>query len=429
MLLFISVLYVVLSKGRVMMDCKVFAENVEPRAKKQIKDICESDAFAGSRIRIMPDVHEGAGCVIGFTGQVGNKIIPSVVGCDIGCGVAAVQLTKCPDFKRLDAYINKHVPNGMLKFEEIMEYAPLGELYCYDQMRGVKAFYQSLGTLGGGNHFIEVDYSEHTGCYYLTVHTGSRILGKRVEAFYTELALNHCAEKAVPKVDVHGIVEDFEKLGRKSELQVELSKIYKKRTKLCEAKKKLMTLPYLEGDLVKKYLHDMQICQDYAKTNRSCILRSIAEFLGEDFDSLELIDVAHNYIDKGGMVRKGAIAARMGEVVLIPLNMQDGLIVGRGLGNEDWNCSAPHGAGRALSRRKAKEVLRVKDFKNEMKDVYTTSVCQFTIDEAPGAYKPSENVLKFIDQTVDVVEILKPIYNFKCHKLQKPWESPQIFHR
>lgn len=354
-----------------MNDLKIYAENLEDAAMKQIETLASATAFDGAKIRIMPDAHAGAGCVIGFTAELGDKVVPNLVGVDIGCGMLFSRFAAVDDLPEFDDAVKKRVPSGFAVHEEpTCDIDALG-LICRDDLRNVKRLERSMGTLGGGNHFVELDVSEH-GDTYLVIHSGSRNLGLQVANIYQQKAVETCKEPT-PK-----------------------------------------GLEYLTGELRDAYLHDMRLCQRWAALNRETMMYAIwAESLfGTTMTGMR--HTVHNYIGDDDIVRKGAISARDGETVLIPLNMRDGSVLGIGKGNEDWNCSAPHGAGRAMSRSKAKRELSVDDFREQMAGVYSSTVCEGTIDEAPDAYKPSRQIVDALEPTVKVFDRLRPIYNFKA---------------
>lgn len=356
-----------------MSNIKIFTDNIEKSAREQVDELLKQEAFANSKIRIMPDVHAGAGCVIGFTADLGDKVIPNIVGVDIGCGMLTAQLGAVDlDLEQLDNVIREYVPSGFNTREEKLVDFPLENLLCYEELKNIDRIEKSIGTLGGGNHFIEVDIDE-MGNKYLIIHSGSRNLGKQVADLYQRKAIQALKGTDIPKP-------------------------------LC----------YLAGQDRLDYLHDMVICQEYAGLNRENILASILSHFGNL--SVEFaFSTIHNYIDiKTNIVRKGAISANKDELLLIPINMRDGCIVGVGKGNEDWNCSAPHGAGRIMSRKEAKQSVSMADFQKSMEGIFTTSVSADTIDEAPMAYKPMSEIVERIGDTVEILQIIKPIYNFKA---------------
>ena len=396
-----------------MKNLKIFTRNIEDAALNQINELLEQDAFKDAKVRIMPDVHAGKGCVIGFTGDLGDKVIPNIVGVDIGCGMLCVELGKVDiDLEKLDKVIRDNVPSGRNVHELPIQSSNLylDELYCKRMLNNKDNWLErSLGTLGGGNHFIEVDV-DNDGNKYLIIHTGSRNLGKQVAEIYQNKAIEYCSYDKEMKDEKNKIIKEYKEQGREKDIQqalLDVNNKYNGKIKLPQ------DLCYLEGDLRKQYLHDMLICQAFAMHNRKYIASVILEHMNLiEKDNFHTI---HNYISfDDNIIRKGAISARKGERVLIPINMRDGCIIGIGKGNDDWNQSAPHGAGRIMSRMKAKEILRLKDFENSMEGIYTTSVCEDTIDESPMAYKTMYDIIRYIDDTVEIEKIIKPIYNFKA---------------
>lgn len=395
-----------------MRNLKIFTNNIEQEAINQINELLEQEAFKDSKIRIMPDVHAGKGCVIGFTGNLGDKVIPNIVGVDIGCGMLCVELGNIDlDLERLDKIIREYVPSGMNVHEnQRYKFLELEQLYCYKLLKNKDNWLEkSMGTLGGGNHFIEIDVDGDDN-KYLVIHTGSRNLGKQVAEIYQEKAIEYCSYKEEMKEEKQKIIKEYKEQHREKEIQkklIEISKNYEGRTKLPK------DLCYLEGKLREDYLHDMKICQEFAVENRKEIAFIIMSKMNLDY--IDCFETIHNYISfEDNIVRKGAISAKKGEKVLIPMNMRDGCIIGIGKGNDDWNQSAPHGAGRIMSRGKAKETLNIADYKESMKNIYTTSVNEDTIDEAPFVYKPMQEIINNISDTVDIIKIIKPIYNFKA---------------
>ena len=398
-----------------MKNLKIFTENIEEEAKEQINLLLEQEPFKNCKVRIMPDVHAGKSCVIGFTADLGDKVIPNIVGVDIGCGMLCIELGNMDlDLELLDDVINKYIPAGRnIREQKLVDFTLINELYCLRELKETKKFNRAIGTLGGGNHFIEVDIDE-MGNKYLVIHTGSRNLGKQVADYYQNLAIQLCSGKEEIFKRKEEIIKTYKEQGRKSEIQKVLKELEK------EYKQNKPNLPnelcYLEGKYREQYLHDMKICQEYASENRTNIANQIIEKYFDikfyEFDGFETI---HNYISfEDNIVRKGAIRARKGERVIIPINMRDGSIIAVGKGNEDWNNSAPHGAGRLMSRKKAKEMFKLEEFKESMKDIYSTSVVEDTIDEAPFAYKPMKEIIDNIQDTVEIEKIIKPIYNFKA---------------
>lgn len=394
-------------------NLKIFTKNIEEEAIKQIDELLEQEPFKDCKVRIMPDVHTGKGCVIGFTADLGNKVIPNIVGVDIGCGMLCVELGNIElNLKKLDNIINEHIPAGRnIREQKLIDFEKINELYCLRELKESKKFNRAIGTLGGGNHFIEIDIDDE-GNKYLVIHTGSRNLGKQVADYYQNLAIELCSGKEELFKKKEKIIKEYKEQGRKSEIQQALKDLEK------EYKNNNPDLPkdlcYLEGKYREMYLHDMKICQEYASLNRCYIARAILLNMGMQIYQKHF-ETIHNYISfEDNIVRKGAISAKKGEKVLIPINMRDGSIIAIGKGNEDWNNSAPHGAGRIMSRMKAKETFKLDDFKESMKGIYTTSVVEETIDEAPFVYKTMQEIIDNIQDTVEIQKIIKPIYNFKA---------------
>ena len=379
-----------------------YATVVEDEAIEQIKRMCDYEFTEGSRIRIMPDVHAGKGCTIG-------KAVPNIVGVDIGCGMYTVNLGRVDiDFERLDAAAH-FIPSGMDVWESRQESFDLQGLICYRELNDTKRLERSLGTLGGGNHFIEVDEAAE-GTKYLIIHSGSRNLGKQVAEHYQDIAIDLSKGKEEYFKQRDEIIRTYKEQGRKSEIQAALKALS------WERKEPLMPedLCFLYGKYLEDYLHDVEICQHFARRNRE----KMAEILLEHTGILagEAFHTIHNYIDiKEMILRKGAIAAHKGVKVLIPINMRDGSVLAVGKGNPDWNYSAPHGAGRIMSRSAAKDTLSLDEYIKAMEGVYTTSVNEETLDEAPMAYKSLEDIIDVIKESVDVIEVMKPIYNFKAN--------------
>lgn len=386
-----------------------YAKVVEDEAIEQIRRMCDYKFTENSRIRIMPDVHAGKGCTIGTTMTVIDKAVPNIVGVDIGCGMYTVCLGKSEiDFAKLDEAAH-YIPSGMNIWDGRQEKFDLQELRCYRSLKNTKWLERSLGTLGGGNHFIEVDQATD-GIKYLVIHTGSRNLGKQVADIYQRLAidLNKGKESYFEQRDE--IIRTYKEQGRRNEIQAALEAI--------SWKQRETTMPedlcYLYGRFFEDYLHDVEICQRFATRNREKIAEILLDRVGmKGADGFHTI---HNYIDTNEMIlRKGAIAAHAGEKVLIPINMRDGSVLAVGKGNSEWNYSAPHGAGRIMSRTKAKDTLSMDEYRTMMAGVYTTSVNEATLDEAPMAYKSLEDIIDVIRETVDVIDVMKPIYNFKAN--------------
>lgn len=387
-----------------------YAKVAEEEAIEQIRRMCDYEFTSGSRIRIMPDVHAGTGCTIGTTMTVIDKAVPNVVGVDIGCGMYTVNLGKTDiDFEKVDEAAH-YIPSGINVWEGRQEHFDLTELRCYRSLKDTRRLERSLGTLGGGNHFIEIDAAAD-GTKYLVIHSGSRNLGKQVAELYQKLAVDLAKGKEAFFIARDELIREYKEAGRRKEIQKALKAMLK------EYKVKEAAVPedlcFLYGSYLEDYLHDVEICQRFAGRNRE----KMAEILfsragmtaGEGFHTI------HNYIDTDEMIlRKGAIAAHAGEKVLIPINMRDGSVLAVGKGNPEWNYSAPHGAGRLMSRRTAKETLSLEEYQKTMEGIYTTSVSASTIDEAPMAYKSLEDIIDVIRESVDVIEVMKPIYNFKA---------------
>lgn len=386
-----------------------YAKVVEEEAIEQIRRMCDYEFTEGSRIRIMPDVHAGKGCTIGTTMTIVDKAVPNIVGVDIGCGMYTVKLGREEiDFKKLDEAAH-YVPSGMNVWEGRAERFDLQELRCYRSLKETRWLERSLGTLGGGNHFIEVDEATD-GTKYLVIHSGSRNLGKQVAEIYQQLAveLSKGKEDYLKKRDA--LIKEYKEAGRRSEIQEALKQLS------WEQKESNMPedLCYLYGTYLQDYLHDVEICQRFAKRNREKIAEVLLERTG--LTALESFHTIHNYIDTEEMIlRKGAIAAHKDEKVLIPINMRDGSVLAVGKGNPEWNFSAPHGAGRIMSRSKARENINIEEYRKVMEGIYTTSVNESTLDEAPMAYKSLEDIIEVIRESVEIIEIMKPIYNFKAN--------------
>ena len=386
-----------------------YAKVIEEGAIEQIRRMCDYPMTEGSRIRIMPDVHAGAGCTIGTTMTILDKAVPNVVGVDIGCGMFTVRLAEAEiDMERLDEAAH-FIPSGKDVWEGRQEHFDLTELRCYRELKDAKRLARSLGTLGGGNHFIEVDVAAD-GTKYLVIHSGSRNLGKQVAELYQRLAidLNKGKEKYLAKRDA--LIAEYKATGRKTEIQKALKELH---WSSHEA-----TIPedlcFVYGKYLEDYLRDVEICQRFARRNREKMAEILLARSG--LTAVDAFHTIHNYIDTQEMIlRKGAIAAHAGEKVLIPINMRDGSVLAVGKGNPEWNYSAPHGAGRIMSRTEAKTTLDLEEYRREMSGVYTTSVNEHTIDEAPMAYKSLEDIIDVIRDAVDVIEVLKPIYNFKAN--------------
>ena len=385
-----------------------FAKVIEEGAIEQIRRMCDYPFTEGSQIRIMPDVHAGKGCTIGTTMTVIDKAVPNVVGVDIGCGMYTVNLGNVEiNMEKMDAAAH-FIPSGTDVWEGRKERFNLIDLRCYRELKDVRRLERSLGTLGGGNHFIEIDRASD-GTKYLVIHSGSRNLGKQVAEHYQRLAvdLNKGKEDYFTKRDA--LIAEYKAAGRRNEIQAALKELQ------WESHESTISedLCYVYGKYLDDYLHDVEICQQFARRSREFMAEVILERL--NLTASDAFHTIHNYIDtEERILRKGAIAAHEGERVLIPINMRDGSVLAVGRGNPDWNYSAPHGAGRILSRTEAKEVLDMDEYRREMAGIYTTSVNEKTLDEAPMAYKSLSDIIDVISESVDVIEVLKPIYNFKA---------------
>ena len=396
-------------------SAKVFTDKIEETAKDQIIELCDQEFAQNAKIRIMPDVHAGKGCVIGFTADLGDKVIPNLIGVDIGCGVFVVELGKTSiDLVQLDQIINIFIPAGMNVHEGRMVRFPLLEdLYCFRDLKDTKRIVRAIGSLGGGNHYIELN-KDQSGNIYLVIHSGSRNLGKQVAMVYQNLAINLCSGKEEYFIKKENLIKNYKDQGKRSLIQVALKELKNQYECLQPAFNR--DLCYLTGEYRDKYLHDMNICQQYAELNRQTIANIIlGKTLNKTVDDFSTFHTTHNYINfKDNIIRKGSISAYQGEKVIIPINMRDGSIIAIGKGNPEWNYSAPHGAGRVMSRKQALEHLSMAEYKKSMEGIYTTSVNQSTLDEAPMAYKPIEDIVNNIGGTVEVIEIIKPLYNFKA---------------
>ena len=389
-------------------EARIFTDVADSASIAQVQQLCDQEFAAGSRIRIMPDIHAGAGCTIGTTMTITDKVVPNLVGVDIGCGMETIRIReKRLELQKLDRLIREKIPSRFSIREKAHRYFSqinLNELCCArhaDLLRAEK----SIGTLGGGNHFIEADRDDE-GNLYIVVHSGSRHLGVEVAGYYQEAGyrmLNRADDASA-----EALIARMKAEGRRKEIQKELKKLKnQKRTSIPKA------LAYVSGELFEQYIHDMKIVQHFAMLNRQAMMDEIVG--GMKLHVEEQFATIHNYIDTDAMIlRKGAVSARAGERLLIPINMRDGSLLCVGRGNEDWNCSAPHGAGRLMSRADARQSFTVSEFKKQMAGIYTTSVSRATLDECPMAYKGMQDILDNIGPTAEVVKIIRPIYNFKA---------------
>lgn len=382
-------------------DIKIYATTLEDVAFEQIKELGEFEPYQDSKIRIMPDCHAGVGCTIGTTMEIKDKITPNLVGVDIGCGMLTVKLKENEiDLQKLDAVINEFIPNGFNIHTEQKAEFDFDRLIAKNL--NIDRAKLSIGTLGGGNHFIEVGKTSKNELY-LVIHSGSRNIGGQVARYYQNIAIETLTDNGKER---EALITKLKKEGRQNEISKELKKLKKP-----EINK---DLAYLTGADFDNYMHDMELMQKYAVLNRRTMANIILENAG--LTELEAFETIHNYIDFNRMMlRKGAVSAEKGETLLIPINMRDGSIIAKGKGNEDWNYSAPHGAGRLMGRKEAHRKLDFNEFKEQMKDVYSTSVLSETLDEAPNAYKTMNEILEAIGDTAEIVDIIKPIYNFKSH--------------
>ena len=383
---------------------KIFAKTVEEQALQQIVGMSESEAYQECTIRIMPDCHAGSGCTVGTVIRVGERVVPNTVGVDIGCGMLVAMFKDLtPDLQQLDEVVNTLVPSGFNIHETpVAEFEPLRRLHCVSAI-DISQAQHAIGTLGGGNHFIEVNRDDE-GNTYLVIHSGSRNLGLRVCKFYQEKAVKEMTDISL---QMRELIARMKAEGREREISEALKGIQK-----LEVKK---DLAYLTGESLAEYLHDMVIAQEYARLNRETMLDIICRAMGITPDSV--FQTIHNYIELDGeevILRKGAVSAKAGETLIIPMNMRDGSLICVGKGNADWLCSAPHGAGRLMSRTTAHASISLEQFEASMQGIYSTSVCAETIDESPMAYKPMQEIIECIHPTVEIRKIIKPIYNFKA---------------
>ena len=387
-----------------------YTDTLEDTAYAQIQIVCNEEAFKESKIRIMPDVHAGKGCTIGTTMTIIDKVVPNMVGVDIGCGMYTVALGRVDiDFEKFDEAAH-FIPCGKNVWEGRDEYFDLSVLKCYRQLKKTKRLQRSLGTLGGGNHFIEIDADEE-GNKYLVIHSGSRNLGTQVAEIYQDLAVELNIGMEEYYNERERIISTYKAEGRRDEIQATLKALKK------SFEKKEPSIPrelcYLYGSFMEDYLHDLDICQQFAKRNREKMAEILLEKTG--LTGYEAFQTIHNYIDVDEMIlRKGSVSAKKGEKLLIPINMRDGSLICIGKGNEEWNNSAPHGAGRIMSRSTAFERLTVEEYQKEMEGIYTTCVNTSTLDESPMAYKNKDEIIANIEPTADIIAHIKPIYNFKA---------------
>lgn len=384
---------------------KVFTDNVDNETISQIIELLNQDYIKDAKIRIMPDCHAGAGCVIGTTMTITDKVCPNLVGVDIGCGMLAVRIEeKDVDLPKLDDVINTYIPAGFNVNEE-----PLGSFSHLTDLAApadISLAYCSIGSLGGGNHFIELDKDDDNNLW-LVIHTGSRHLGLEVAKHYQELAYKQLKDSDVGG-KIKAVIADLKAKGREKEIEKTIQALKMQEPHIPKP------LCYVSGQAFKDYIHDMEIVQKHAELNRKCIADTVIHKMG--WHICEEFQTIHNYIDTKNMIlRKGSVSALDGEKLIIPINMRDGSLICIGKGNPDWNYSAPHGAGRILSRSEAKDAVGMDEFREAMEGIYSSSVMESTIDESPMVYKPMEEIMENIRDTVDVVKVIKPVYNFKAH--------------
>lgn len=389
-------------------EAKIFTDVVDEASISQVLLLLNQEFVSGSKIRLMPDIHAGAGCTVGTTMTIADKIVPNLVGVDIGCGMETIKIKESNiELQKLDKMIYEKIPSGFRVREKTHRYFDeinLEDLFCHKYIDPRRAE-KSMGTLGGGNHFIEAN-KDTEGNIFIVIHSGSRHLGLEVANYYQEegyRSLNGSAKK-----DIENLIADLKAQSREGEIQKSIAAL--KNTKRTNIPRQLA---YISGELFEQYIHDMKIVQRYAARNRQAMMDEIIK--GMKIHVTEQFTTIHNYIDTKAMIlRKGAVSAREGEKLLIPINMRDGSLICMGKGNDDWNQSAPHGAGRLMSRSVAKESFTVSEFKRQMDGIYTTSVNKDTLDECPMAYKGMDDIVNYIGDTVDVVQVIKPIYNFKA---------------
>ena len=386
---------------------KVFTDIIDEDSIRQVYELCNQSFAEGAKIRMMPDVHAGAGCVIGTTMTITDRVVPNMVGVDIGCGMETVRIKgRKLEVEQLDKLIKFNIPSGFdirEKQHRYAEKARLEELRCAEQVNLDRA-YRSLGTLGGGNHFIEADKGEDG--IYIVIHSGSRHLGVEVAKFYQKRAIEELKHSG--DADVRKLIDEMKLQGREKEIEAAV------REHNSQAKKAVPDhLAYVYGTAFDDYIHDMKIVQEFAMLNRKAMMDEIVR--GMKLKVEDEFTTIHNYIDTEKMiVRKGSVSAQSGERLIIPINMRDGSLICIGKGNDDWNCSAPHGAGRLFSRSQAKQNFTVSEYKKQMSGIYSTTINQSTLDECPMAYKSMDDIVKNIGDTVEIAEIIKPIYNFKA---------------
>lgn len=388
----------------------IYASIVDDKTKEQVKELMNQKFVKDLNVRIMADCHAGAGCVIGTTMEVKDCVVPNLVGVDIGCGMLTVKLGKMDiDLIKLDRFVRKKIPSDKEVYSEDQDMkTKIEDMRCYEKLAGKSRHKKSIGTLGGGNHFIEIDKDDEENLY-LVIHTGSRNLGKQVCEYYMKIAKNDYFNRK--QKNIKSLINRYKRLGKEEKIQEGIKKLMDKYNSVN------FDLMPLYGDSFKDYMYDMDLCQKYAWENREAIASKIMEYLGYNLEDFKYFHTVHNYINMDDMIlRKGSICAYENEDLLIPINMRDGSILAKGKSNHLYNFSAPHGAGRVLSRGKAYKTITLEQFKESMQGIYSTSVQEDTIDESPFAYKSIEDIIPNILPTVDIVKIIKPIYNFKACK-------------
>ena len=417
---------------------KVFTDIVDDATISQVIGIMNAPITENSKVRIMPDCHAGSGCVIGTTMELGDKVCPNIVGVDIGCGMLVVNLGKIEiDLPKFDDICHT-VPSGNAVNDDYLYWkgTPMKDadswmrnLKCYYSLHDVGRLCCSLGSLGGGNHFIELD-KDDDGNIYLVIHSGSRNLGLQVATYYQKLAIKKLHDN---RAETGALITKLKSEGREKEIETELKKLKEKNPAIPDE------MAYLEGSDRQDYLDDMKLCQIFADWSRKMMAKKIIEsYFGQKIqykdnymncgkNKFEVFQTIHNYINfNDNILRKGAVSAAKGETLIIPMNMRDGSLICIGKGNEDWNESAPHGAGRIMSRAEAKQLLDIEEYEDAMKGIYSTTVNKSTIDEAPMVYKPMESIIENVKDTVDIINIIKPIYNFKAAEETPEWLKEKL---
>ena len=392
-------------------EAVVYASAIEEAAMEQLQTLCDMEIYKDSKIRIMPDVHAGAGCTIGTTMTLHGAVTPNMVGVDIGCGMETVMIKeKEIDFEKLDQLIKEQIPSGMnvrSRKHINADKTDVFNLKCLNRVEQLEKELKAIGTLGGGNHFIEVDKDEQ-GNLYIVIHSGSRHLGKEVADIYQDLAYKQI--NGMSKQEIRKKIDELKAQRKKNEIEAMFLEL-KKNTFNSIPK----DLAYVQGELFDDYIHDMKIMQEFAQINRKTMMEIIIEGMG--LTVLEQFTTIHNYIDTENMIlRKGSVSAQKGEKLLIPINMRDGSLICIGKGNPDWNCSAPHGAGRIMSRSEAVRTLSVDEFEKQMAGIYTTTANIRTLDESPMAYKDMKDIVDNIEPAAQIIRVIKPIYNFKAEQ-------------